>query len=146
MGLRAQRVPRPDGGFVKAVPVEIESTTKLHPYRFAGDRDASTAIGQYLAEGVHKHYQETGPATGTLWLLDPTSRSWASVGLEPSPPYPVSQGGPRRLFDEVAAAHRRWIDAGGPGVDRWLITAGPDWQHIELADADRPYYGDIWAR
>jgi hypothetical protein len=44
----------------------------------------------------------------------------------------VHQYGPRRLWDEVEAAHAWWSDHGRPGTDRWQITVTPDDQRIEL--------------
>ncbi|MCA1705169.1 MAG: hypothetical protein LC808_18690, partial [Actinobacteria bacterium] len=43
--------------------------------------------------------------TGTLWFVDPDTRSWASLHYQPdTPTYPVHQSGPRNLFDEIEAA------------------------------------------
>lgn len=68
-----------------------------------------------------------------MWLLDFESRSWAKVVHEPDAcVFPVSQYGPRRLFDEVERAYRWWDGHGRPGVERWRFTLGPDEQRIEL--------------
>ncbi|MGH4019050.1 MAG: protein-L-isoaspartate O-methyltransferase family protein [Pseudonocardiaceae bacterium] len=133
MALRAQRIPRPHADFIG----EPEHTcqTQLHPWRLVGDRNAATAIGQRLGDGIHTHYEET-ENTGVEWLLDPTTRSWASIEVAPQPPYEVSQGGPRQLFDEVAGAYQWWCDAGEPVVGTWLVTVGPAGQHIELKPAE----------
>lgn len=130
MPLRAQRVPRPRGR-----PIDTDtgtvSTTDVHPYRVAGDRDAATTIGTRV-HGIHKHYAPETDGTGTQWLLDPDTESWAAIALNPDPPYKVQQGGPRRLWDEVEAAYRWWIDIGTPTVDAWRVTVSPTGQRYEL--------------
>jgi hypothetical protein len=40
--------------------------------------------------------------------------------------YRVDQYGPRRLWDEINAAHRWWVSAGQPEAGDWLVTATPD--------------------
>lgn len=35
----------------------------------------------------------------------------------------VEQGGPRRLWNEMQAAHRWWTEQGRPGPDRFGLTA-----------------------
>ncbi len=95
---------------------------------------AATAIGQRLGDGVHATFTSAGPDTGTQWLLDPGSKSWASVDLNGAPPpYPVAQAGPRRLFDEAAAAYTWWVNTGKPGVEDWVVHVGPHGQTIALS-------------
>ncbi len=130
MALRAQRVPRPRGRPIDTDTATV-STTDIHPYQVAGDRDAATAIGMRV-HGIHKHYAPGTDSTGTQWLLDPETESLAAIALTPDPPYEVHQGGPRRLWDEVEAAYRWWIDTGKPGVDAWRVTVTPTGQHNEL--------------
>ena len=132
MGLRSQRVARPDTGWVGNLPGSI-SHTELHPARWAGNRDAALAIGQRIGDRVHTHYVPAGDTTGTLWLLEPDTRSWACVELSEAPPYTVRQAGSRWLFDEVAEAYCWWQAAGGPLVADWLVTVTPDGQRIRLA-------------
>jgi protein-L-isoaspartate O-methyltransferase len=135
MALRAQRVPRPRGRSIDTA-TGSGSTTEVHPYHVAGDRDAATAIGMRVP-GVHKLYEpSTDEGTGTLWLLDPGSDSWAAVALTLNPPYEVRQCGGRRLWDEVEAAHRWWTEAGEPAVDAWRFTLTPAGQRIELEPAE----------
>jgi len=130
MALRAQRVPRPRGRPIDTDTGAI-SSTDVHPYRIAGDRNAAVAIGMRV-HGIHKHYAPTTDDTGTQWLLDPDTDSWAAIGLAPQPPYEVRQGGPRRLWDEVQTAYRWWVDQGQPDVGAWLFTVTPTGQRVEL--------------
>jgi hypothetical protein len=112
------------------LPAEQETSTEMHPWRLAGDRDAATAIGQRVT-GIRRVWQPAG-ALGTLWLYATDSRSWASLQLLDQPPYPVRHAGPRALFDEVIEAYRWWRDAGEPAFDQWLVTVTPERQTITL--------------
>ncbi|MGH3659833.1 MAG: hypothetical protein ACRDUA_24600, partial [Micromonosporaceae bacterium] len=71
---------------------------------------------------------------GILWLIDHHTRSWARLHYEHDngPPYPVRQYGPRRLWNEVEAAHSWWADHGRPGAEHWRFTVTPRGQRIEL--------------
>jgi protein-L-isoaspartate(D-aspartate) O-methyltransferase len=139
MGLRSQRVTRPQGGDFGGTP-DVVSTTDLHPYRWAGDRAAATAIGQLLGDGIHTHYQPSDePETiGRQWLLHPDSRSWATVDLAPEAPYEVCQAGPLRLFDKVEAAYELWLESGRPQLVDWTVTVGPAGQTIALDSEAKP--------
>ncbi|MGH3779395.1 MAG: hypothetical protein ACRDRO_01890 [Pseudonocardiaceae bacterium] len=74
---------------------------------------------------------------GVFWLLDFESRSWAKL-IHTSPDagddeFRVHKSGPRRLWDEVHAAHRWWVDQGKPDVDRWRFTVTSQGQQIGLS-------------
>jgi protein-L-isoaspartate O-methyltransferase len=134
MALRAQRVARPRGRPIDLSTGQV-SATEVHPYFVAGDRAAATAIGLRVPR-VHKLWSPgADERTGTLWLLDPDSDSWAAVALTPDPPYETRQGGGRKLWDEVEAAYRWWVGADEPPVDAWLITVTPNGQWVELQPA-----------
>lgn len=56
-------------------------------------------------------------------FVDPSSESWAAVHHQPGAgEYQVHQAGPRRLWDEVAAAYQWWLDTGSPKSGQWRIT------------------------
>lgn len=130
MGMRSERWARPDPDWISAP--ETTGTTELHPYRWSGDRAAAVAIGQRLAPGVHAHYTARTDTAGVMWLLDPTTRSWASVEVGGQPPYSVEQSGPRRLLDEVETALRWWQQQGGPAVADWRVTVDRNGQRVRL--------------
>jgi protein-L-isoaspartate O-methyltransferase len=133
MGLRADRTARARAWPGIGKSPEARGTTDIHPWQLSGNRDSAVAIGQRLNGECSWTYQpDRGQDTGVLWLLDPGSRSWASVSLEDSVGYDVEQAGPRRLFDEVEAAYRWWQRAGEPTVGDWLVTVTPAGQEITL--------------
>ncbi|MGH4008514.1 MAG: methyltransferase domain-containing protein [Pseudonocardiaceae bacterium] len=146
MSLRAQHELR---GTVAAVVGDDEhradqSTTTLHPYWVTGPHGARIAIGQRVPHCQWRYWPWDDDRIGVLWLLDTRSRSWAKL-THTSPDasdeqFPVLQFGPRRLWDEVRAAHEWWIDAGSPAADRWRFTVTPSGQHIALD----PGSAQIW--
>ena len=72
--------------------------------------------------------------TGQLWFLDPWSGSWAShFHFTPDcsdEQFSVRQHGPRRLWDEVQAAHAWWTEQGRPDEQDWVFTVHPHRQSI----------------
>ncbi|MFE0423689.1 methyltransferase domain-containing protein [Streptomyces sp. NPDC058953] len=63
-----------------------------------------------------------GPAV-SAWLYGLTDLSWAAAVLaDGSTENTVYQSGPRRLWDELAGAHRWWAAAGCPGPTRFGLT------------------------
>lgn len=131
MWLRAQRIPRYHiGRIIQPEDAPVVSSTDLHPWPVAGDVNAATAIGLRVP-GCESFYRGDS-ATGTLYLVDQYDRSWATLHLTPEPPYEIRQSGHRKLWDQVEAAYRWWIDAGKPAVDAWKFTVTPSGQRIEL--------------
>ncbi|MGQ0716955.1 MAG: methyltransferase domain-containing protein [Pseudonocardiales bacterium] len=142
MWLRDQRERR---GPVAAVVGDDEdraevTMTDLHPYWVTGDQGAQFAVGQRVPRCQWRYWPyEEKDGVGVLWLLDPESGSWAKlIHLTPDASddeFPVRQHGPRRLWDEVGAAHGWWVQQGKPRTDRWRFTVTPQDQRIELAEA-----------
>lgn len=114
----------------------VETSTELHPYDVAGEREVSTAIGLRVPNCRHLYHsiEDNDGEEAILWLLDPSSRSWAALHHHPDRPgpYRVRQLGPRRLWDEVEAAHRWWVEQDKPAVQRWLITIDATGQRATL--------------
>jgi protein-L-isoaspartate O-methyltransferase len=138
MWLRAQRIPRySTSRIVRGEDAAAVSTTDLHPWHVAGDVHAATAIGLRVPQ-CETFYHPDSPETGTLYLVDQCSRSWATLHLTTEAPYAVRQSGARTLFDEVATAYRWWVHAGEPTVDAWRFTVTPSRQRIELPPSDEP--------
>lgn len=114
------------------------STTPLSPWAVAGAEPAlDFHIGLTVPGAWYSWDTEADGAHTRLWLADDAATSWASVdydGLQ-SRTFHVAQHGPRRLWDEVTAAHRQWLSAGRPTIDRYGLTVTPDTQTAWL---DRP--------
>ncbi len=140
MDLRDQRIPRVSVN--RCVHDEDHATltsTELHPYRVAGHYDVCIAIGIQVPR-CKRLYQPADDdlKEAILWLLDPWTRSWASLHHIPdvaSDAYPVRQLGPRRLWDEVEAAYRWWCDAGSPAAGAWRFTVTSEGQHVVLSSS-----------
>jgi protein-L-isoaspartate(D-aspartate) O-methyltransferase len=135
MPLRDQRITRPAvADVVRDTDTPERSHTDLHACHLCNDHDAPFAIALQVP-GCHWEYK---PATSeddcwSVWFLDSDSRSWARFDYQPhTRRWPVHQFGPRRLWDEVAAAYHRWEHAGRPPVTRWRFTITPDGQRVEL--------------
>jgi hypothetical protein len=75
----------------------------------------------------------------SVWLYGLTDRSWAATVLQDGQPEAtVYQSGPRRLWDELEAAHRWWTDAGRPTPDRFGLTVTRDGEHAWLDTPAHP--------
>jgi protein-L-isoaspartate(D-aspartate) O-methyltransferase len=142
MWLRGQRIPF---GYledrVNPGDEAVESTTALHPYEPVNDVNASFAIGLRVpgAQSLVVPDDNGDPYHYVLWLTDSASGSWASLTHERgAKTYPVRQHGPRRLWDEVAAAHAWWVAAGRPAYTRFGLTVSPTDQTVWLDSPDKP--------
>lgn len=115
--------------------------TALDPRLVLGDDDAAFAIGVLVPDCRYTVGQgEAGE--WTLWLADAGSGSWASLDFLPdADSYDVQQYGPRRLWDELAAAYAWWCEAGSPPRTRFGITVRADGQHVWLDDVNNPVPG-----
>jgi protein-L-isoaspartate(D-aspartate) O-methyltransferase len=131
MGLRAQRSTRPSVD--TSGDADSITTIDVHPYRWAGDRNAALAIGLRVGDGIHFHYSPSTEDTGIAWLLDPSTGSWATVNTTEGRPYEVEQAGSRRLVDEVLDGYRWWLEQGEPNAESWQVTVGPKGQCVALS-------------
>jgi len=134
MWLRDQRPPRaPLRESVYDRDKTSVTYTDLHP-AYASNFDPAVAVALRVPQCEKVRCSAIdGSGAFTLWFLDPLSRSWARIDYEPgADTYQVDQLGPRRLWDEVEAACRWWLDAGSPKAEQWRFTVTPEGQHIEL--------------
>lgn len=142
MRLRHQRAdPRYDTFRSTADEERHTSVTEtwLHPADVAS---GDYALGAVLAIGTrvgrcqldYFPSRERDSHNGTLRLVDHDSRSWARLYYdhERGAPHPVHQFGPRKLWDEVEAAHTWWVARGRPGADRWQFTVTPEGQRVKF--------------
>jgi protein-L-isoaspartate O-methyltransferase len=135
MQLRDQRIARPTvADVVHDTDTPDLSYTDLHASRLCNGDDAPFAIALEVP-GCHREYEAGDGDRWRMWFLDPGTRSWARFDYQPGVRrWPVHQFGPRRLFDDVAAAYHRWDQAGRPPVGQWRCTVTPDGQRVELTD------------
>ncbi|MFJ4667319.1 methyltransferase domain-containing protein [Kitasatospora purpeofusca] len=111
--------------------VPEESRTSVDPEHVTGDQwEARFALGLCLGD-VWTAWEEDA---ARLWVATTDARSWAAV----DPGGRVRQYGPRRLWDEVEAAHLCWEEQGRPGPERfgWTVTAEGQWGWLD--DPTRP--------
>ncbi|MFJ9692551.1 methyltransferase domain-containing protein [Kitasatospora sp. NPDC101183] len=98
-----------------------QSWTRLDPEDVGGDWPALFACALALPD---VYYRRHDYGEGRMWwLFDTAVTSWATVDSAPGQPrFEVRQFGPRRLWDEMEAAHDRWAAAGRPGYGRYGLT------------------------
>ena len=112
------------------------TTTTLHPHEITGPHGVRLAVGRRVpgARWIYYPWQEHDPV-GVLWIVDPWGSSAKLTHTDPGADqdeFPVTQRGPRRLWDEIEAAHQWWVDHGRPRPERWRFTVSPEGQTIEL--------------
>ncbi|MFH8405987.1 methyltransferase domain-containing protein [Streptomyces sp. NPDC018019] len=111
----------------------MRSTTFLSP-EAVGDWHVMFAIGVQMPNAF-PWAESYGDGSYTLWLRDMAVTSWATVDYVPGrAEFEVRQSGPRRLWDEVVAAHRWWEGRGRPGFDRFGLTVDGGEERVWLDD------------
>lgn len=138
MQLRDQRVPRCTVADVVRGDYHGErSRTSIEPYELAGHRGAMLAISLRVPHCRHQYFPyDPDEGAGELWFLDPCSGSWAShIHVTPDcreDEFAVRQRGPRRLWDEIRAAHTWWTEQGCPDEQDWTFTVHATGQSVDL--------------
>lgn len=94
--------------------------------------DAGMLIGLLVKNAGWIGFTPTESASQQLWLLA-TDGSWAMREADT-----VEQAGPRRLWDEVAAAYLLWRSLGEPSRDRFGVTVDGDRCRLWLDEPGRP--------
>ncbi|MCQ9178372.1 methyltransferase domain-containing protein [Streptomyces sp. IBSBF 2953] len=140
MKLRAQRSPFaghevyvPDG----VAGADRSTTTVTEPELLGEGRFAATPFAVGLrVRNCHHQPAEKRDGARPVWFYGLTDRSWACVLFsDERAEAQVWQAGPRRLWDEVAAALAWWRAAGEPGFERFGLTVTA---HGQQAWVDRP--------
>lgn len=104
--------------------------TQLPP--FPDEASGWTALAALLLPGVAR-LDIVGDDGRVQWLVHPDG-SWACYEAEARR---VEQGGQRRLWNELEAAHARWHLVGEPARDRLGLTVTPDGaQHVWVDEPD----------
>ena len=117
----------------------LVSYTDIQPSKVTDDYHAALAIGLQVPECEYRFCRaQDDSGEYTVWFLDPSSRSWASIDYAPcADTYEVNQLGPRHLWDEVEAAYAWWVQANSPTSDQWRFTLTPTGQHVDLTGTPR---------
>lgn len=106
-------------------PPEETTSSALSPWAVAGgDLNAEFHVGLAVS-GARFEWDVSGEDAHTrLRVADDAGPSWATVDYDGhhADRFAVTQSGPRRLWDEIAAAHARWEVLGRPDVDRYGLT------------------------
>ncbi|MGW7428995.1 methyltransferase domain-containing protein [Streptomyces sp. NPDC054861] len=126
-----------------------ESRTTLSPWTVTGDDLAAQfAIGLQLRDvwwTWHDDPDVDGVAS-RLWVATTDATSWAAVDWDGKSDdrFTVWQYGPRRLWNEVEAAHAWWTHAGRPGPERFGLDTAPgarEWVWLDAPDRLVPTTG-----
>ncbi|MGW2016739.1 protein-L-isoaspartate O-methyltransferase family protein [Streptomyces sp. NPDC001927] len=140
MPMRNPTATAPGQVAAEAVPAgaAVETSTSLSPWVVAGgDLDAEFHIG-LAVPGAWFAWDTSGEhAPARLEIGDDTTASWATVNYDGqrSDRFTVTQAGPRRLWDEIHAAHTQWERLGRPTVGRYGLTVGPDGSSAPWVDS-----------
>ncbi|MFJ3144775.1 hypothetical protein ACIPJM_20265 [Streptomyces halstedii] len=111
------------------VASEIASGGRFSPLNFA--------LGLRVPDCTF-HPAEARDGAQPLWFYGRDDRSWACVFLREGENAKVWQHGPRRLWDEVRAAHTWWCAHGRPQWPRFGLTVGAAGQYAWLDEPGRP--------
>jgi protein-L-isoaspartate O-methyltransferase len=142
MKLRAHRLARlphaeylPDG-----FPGDAETvTTTLTAHDGFGDRFHPFGFVAGLRVTRCAHASDARDSSRGVWFYSLSDKSWAAVLFqEEKATSTVHQSGPRRLWDEVEAAYRWWVDVGRPGVERFGLDVGPEGEYAWLDSPVNP--------
>ncbi|MDT0318877.1 methyltransferase domain-containing protein [Streptomyces millisiae] len=109
-------------------------TTDLDPAQL-NDPDAMFAISLRVRDAWPQiDWEDDGSGEWTYWLLSDDRRSWARTEFVPGrAEFTTEQHGPRRLWDEVAAAYRHWRALGAPGRSRHRLRVTPEGWSVDVA-------------
>jgi protein-L-isoaspartate(D-aspartate) O-methyltransferase len=140
MAMRSQRPATDDIAIDPAAPTESTTIDPRHPLN---DDHAQFAVG--LVVGSCYTWTEAADGGYRQRIDDPTTGSWTTVDVpdDGDGTFPVRQGGPRRLWDEIAAAFRWWQDAGSPVFTRFGIHVTADTQYVFLDQPTTPIPGAL---
>lgn len=136
MKARSQRLvwPRHEE-YVTDWPGEVSTTPLARRDLVSDDPYGITefALGLLVPDCTHTVHDQGD--VSTAWFYGLTDSSWAAVRFTGEGDAEVYQGGPRRLWDEVEAAWRRWDGQGRPGWDRLGLTVTAEGEHLLWVDA-----------
>ncbi|TXL87319.1 hypothetical protein EW053_23965 [Streptomyces sp. IB2014 016-6] len=101
------------------------TSSALSPWAVAGGNlNAEFHVGLTVPGACFAWDASGEHAPARLDVADDTGPSWATVDYDGqhAERFTVTQAGPRRLWDEITAAHTRWESLGRPSVDQYGLT------------------------
>jgi protein-L-isoaspartate O-methyltransferase len=135
MRLRTQRDPSSDAPLWDLEGAKTATTEAYHPEPFT-EFDAAMAMScRFPTWATGFRPEKTGPI---LRMSHRASGSWATVFPAADGTHKVAYEGPRRLWEDLDAAYRWWLDAGRPDHTRFGLTVTPDGQTFWLDSPDNP--------
>lgn len=146
MRMRAQRFVWPPhdayvpAGAMDAADTSFTTMTEAE-LRGAGSFDVTGfALGLRVPAVAHTVDRERD-GKRAVWFYgrsdESSAKSWAVVVFDNGrAESKVYQSGPRRLWEEVEAAHRWWVERGRPGFERFGLTVDADGERAWLDSPD----------
>ncbi|MFE6975681.1 methyltransferase domain-containing protein [Streptomyces sp. NPDC057682] len=140
MKLRAQRsVPIHHEAYARQLPdaaASMEPGDAVRDLAASGRFGALTfALGLRVRDCTHTAASKRDGAR-PHWFYSLSDRSWACALLtDGKEPARVWQQGPRRLWDEVRAAHDWWVGRGRPGWGRFGLTVSGGGERVWVDEA-----------
>lgn len=135
----------PDPARVRSSRDAARTSTALDPAPLIED-DSFRFLLQLHLRGARgfRRANAYDPRTRTTchgFAVETADGSYAEVVAEPDPDgrYPVIQAGPRRLWDNVEAAHQLWQHLGQPDPSRFGVVANSTTQFV-WHDTDDGWY------
>lgn len=125
---------RPDGGQVPSPEDGHERPTSLDPEALKADW-----TGMFVMQLAAPNTQYIGLVRddGTQHLFtEASTQAWAMLRRDAHGGWLVSQGGPKRLWDDVEATVETWHAAGHPHQSGFGLTVTPEDQRIWLGEPD----------
>jgi len=113
------------------------TTTTLAPDCVVDDRAFRFFLQLHLAGTSMSPFTREGGAIVGIGR----DSTWVEVDTTPRPDgeHQVAEGGPRRTWHTVEAAHALWRRLGRPPVDRFGISANGGYSRVWFDDPDGPY-------
>ncbi|WIV52906.1 methyltransferase domain-containing protein [Amycolatopsis nalaikhensis] len=108
-------------------------TTRLAPGVLRERGRVFAFFAQLAMPGTDSGYIKVTDGPMYFCLLDPHTGAWARVEVTPGDPAAdrqVWQGGHRRLWDELEAAHERWLQLQQPRPEDFTILITPDAEQV----------------
>lgn len=137
MKLRSQRfVPRAHSEYVAgSVADGVESSTTITEAEFVGEQFGPERFAMGLRV-PQCSYVVAAKSDGArpVWFYSLSDNSWACVQFRDGKTARVWQQGPRRLWDEVEAAFRWWVDSGRPDHTRFGLSVTAEGERVWLDD------------